>query len=615
MNIITKIINELDELLSPLAEWAKDENFRGEVLKSVGATPKTDAASKEKSKKKFEFIIEILTKLKEKLGLDKSDIPKVSNIVALGMLVPEIVLIGKTLNEILKECTFEGTDGSEAEVGLAFFNAQRAILGLLTLNVFKRTLPEAAIAAEAMGILYDESDEVRRALDILTFGSIDGLRPNGDIKMDLPYRITQAIFLYLSVSFAIDSTRLRKTIAPAGQFLFNFGHELPPEKDQFPNADKIANRTIQAYFIPGDFSHRDDDIIVEEMPEAFKAALFLSFASIPVYKTENGKQVIAGFQYVLGVEGDSNALTYSKDKIELSLPSSASGNFIWGHETPVEFFGKGVVESTVGTNVPPLIQFKYKGAKPEGFEPPKKENGVEPGDITIGILPRKTSNNIDLEFSIALTDFQLSVSGEGRDGFLQKILPESASAKLKLNLKFIYSALSNSFRVEGLENSNGFLFDFSVDKKIFGALTIPTFYIGITPLVDEKKKATGISLESSVLMNFQLGPFAMTVDRLGLKALLNLPKKEAASEAGFDLDIGLKPPTGIGFSVNASVVKGGGFLSIDPDNHQYYGVGELNIEFEGDDETFCLSLKVIAIILTQLPDGSKGFSFLVMASI
>src|SRR5690606_20273060 len=125
---------------------------------------------------------------------------------------------------------------------------------------------------------------------------------------------------------------------------------------------KIANRALQVYFIPGDFTHRDDDIITVEMPEAFKAALFLSFTSIPVYKTENGKKKIAGYQYLLGVEGDSNALTYSKDRIELSLPSSASGNFIWGHETPVKFFGKGVVESALRTNVPPLIQFKYKGA-------------------------------------------------------------------------------------------------------------------------------------------------------------------------------------------------------------------------------------------------------------
>jgi hypothetical protein len=193
MNIITKIINGLDELLSPLAEWSKDENFRGEVLKSVGATPKTDAASKDKLKKKFQFIIDILVALKEKLGLDKSDVPKVSNIVAFGILVPELIIVGKTLNEILEECTFDGTDGSETEVGLAFVNAQRAILGLLSLNVFKRTLPEAAIAAEALGILYDESTEVRRLLNMVSFGVIPGLRPSGDLKNDDPYQVTQGI--------------------------------------------------------------------------------------------------------------------------------------------------------------------------------------------------------------------------------------------------------------------------------------------------------------------------------------------------------------------------------------------------------------------------------------
>jgi len=626
MNAVTRFINWLDDLFAPLAELSKDENFRGELLASAGAKAKEDAASKEKLKKKFEFLIEILTKIKEKLGLDKSDIPKVSNIIAFGIIAAELVAVGKVLHEILEECTFEGTDGSASEVGLAFFNAQRAILGFLTMNAFKRKLPEASAAAEAVGILYDESNEMRRAFDMVLFWmmksfsqseslgiNVDAFRPNGDLKMDDPYRITQSIFLWLSVSFQIFVAEL---LAPAGQFLFNFGHELDPEKDQFPNAGKVANRTLQAYFVPGDYTHREEGIDVHGFPETFKAALFLSFSTIPVYKTENGKQKIEGHQYLLGVEGNSNALTYTTDKLEFSLPSSFSGNFIWGHETPIEFFGKGVTETTVGTNLPPFLQLKYKNKKPSGTDPDTSENGFSPGDITFGVLPRKTSDNkIDLEFSIQLQEFELGVSGKGRDGFLQKILPDSASAKLKLNLKFIYSASTNAFRVEGLENSNGFLFDFAVDKKIFGAFTIPTFYIGITPLLDEQKKLSGLSLESSALMNFQLGPFAMTVDRLGLKAMFNLPKKENASKAGFDVDIGLKPPTGVGFNVNAAVVRGGGFLSIDPDNHQYYGVGELNIEFVGDEDTFCLSLKVIAIILTQLPDGSKGFSFLVMASI
>ena len=625
MNPVTRFINWLDDFFAPLAELSKDENFRGELLASAGAKPKEDPASKENIKKKFQFLLDILTKLKEKLGLDKSDVPKVSNIVAFGMIAAELVAVGKTIYEILEECTFDGTDGSETEVGLAFFNAQRAILAFLTLNAFKRKLPEASAAAEAIGILYDESNEVRRAFDMILFWimksfsqveslgiNVDAFRPNGDLKMDDQYRITQSIFLWLSVSFQLY---VKKLLAPAGEFLFYFGHELDPVKDQFPNAGIIANRTLQAYFVPGDYTHREDGIDAHGFPETFKAALFLSFTTIPVHNLENGKKKIIGYQYLMGVQGNSNALTYENEQLEFSLPQTFSGNFIWGHETPLDFFGGGVTDIPAGTNLPPFVQLKYKNRKPATTDPEVIENGISLGDITLAISPRKTADNkIDLEFSLQLQEFGLSVSGKGRDGFLQKILPESASANLKLNLKFIYSALSNSFRVEGLENSNGFLFDFSVDKKIFGALTIPTFYVGVKPLVDEEKKLSGISLESSALMTFQLGPFAMTADRLGLQARFNLPR-ENESKSGWDFDVALKPPTGVGFHVDASVVKGGGFLSIDPENHQYYGAGELSIEFEGDEENFCLSLKVIAVILTQMPDGSKGFSFLVMASI
>lgn len=625
MNPVTRLINWLDDFFAPLGELSKDENFRGELLASAGAKPKEDPASKEKIRKKFQFLIDILTKLKEKLGLDKSDVPRVSNIIAFGMIAAELVAVGKTIYEILEECTFDGTDGSEAEVGLAFSNAQRAILAFLTLNAFKRKLPEASAAAEALGILYDESNEIRRAFDMILFWlmksvsqaeslgiNVDAFRPNGDLRMDDAYRVTQSIFLWLSVSFQVY---VKKLLSPAGEFLFNFGHELDPSKDQFPNAAKIANRTLQVYFVPGDYTHREELVEAHGFPETFKSALFLSFATIPVHKTENQKQKIAGFQYLLGVQGNSNALTYANDKIELSLPQTFAGNFIWGHETPLDFFGSGVTETPAGTNLPPFVQLKYKNRKPATTDPEVSENGISLGDITLAVSPRKTADNkMDLEFSLQLQEFGLSVSGKGRDGFLQKILPDSASANVKLNMKFIYSALSNSFRVEGLENSNGFLFDFSVDKKIFGALTIPTFYVGVTPLVNEEKELSGMALESSALMTFQLGPFAMTADRLGVQAKFNLPKNNE-SKSGWEFDVGLKPPTGVGFHVNASVVKGGGFLSIDHANHQYYGAGELSIEFEGDEENFCLSLKVIAIILTQMPDGSKGFSFLVMASI
>src|SRR5262249_56687750 len=66
-----------------------------------------------------------------------------------------------------------------------------------------------------------------------------------------------------------------------------------------------------------------------------------------------------------------------------------------------------------------------------------------------------------------------------------------------------------------------------------------------------------------------------------------------------------KPPTGVGLSIDAGVVSGGGYLSIDPDRGQYAGVLQLTIaDF--------LSVTAIGLIETKMPDGSDGFSLLII---
>jgi hypothetical protein len=60
--------------------------------------------------------------------------------------------------------------------------------------------------------------------------------------------------------------------------------------------------------------------------------------------------------------------------------------------------------------------------------------------------------------------------------------------------------------------------------------------------------------------------------------------------------------------VDAKVVKGGGFLSIDREKGQYFGAAELTLFEE-------YSIKAVAVILTKRPDGSKGYSFLLIVSV
>ena len=102
MNRITKFINAVDDWLSPLGELVKDETFRGEVLAAAGAVEKKKPEDKAKTQEKLNFILDLLNKLRNKLGLDKSDIPNVSNIVGLVMVLQELYLVYEAIDELLK---------------------------------------------------------------------------------------------------------------------------------------------------------------------------------------------------------------------------------------------------------------------------------------------------------------------------------------------------------------------------------------------------------------------------------------------------------------------------------------------------------------------------------
>ena len=70
---------------------------------------------------------------------------------------------------------------------------------------------------------------------------------------------------------------------------------------------------------------------------------------------------------------------------------------------------------------------------------------------------------------------------------------------------------------------------------------------------------------------------------------------------------GFKPPTGVGLAIDAAIVRGGGFLSFDSDKGQYSGA--MFLEFEMAEK---ISVKAIGLLTTRMPDGSKGYSLVVI---
>ena len=115
-------------------------------------------------------------------------------------------------------------------------------------------------------------------------------------------------------------------------------------------------------------------------------------------------------------------------------------------------------------------------------------------------------------------------------------------------------------------------------------------------------------VQAAVSFSTQIGPVVATIDRIGMKFGLDFPDDRSKANLHFaNLDLGFIPPKGIGLAVDAKSVKGGGFLFHDEGKHQYAGVMELSL-------SGVVALKAIGLLATRLPDGSKGYSLIILVT-
>ncbi len=111
-----------------------------------------------------------------------------------------------------------------------------------------------------------------------------------------------------------------------------------------------------------------------------------------------------------------------------------------------------------------------------------------------------------------------------------------------------------------------------------------------------------LRLELGLGISGHLGPLGFMVEGVGLQADATFADGNVGP---FDLQLGFKPPNGMGLSIDAGGFTGGGFLICDSAKGEY--AGGLELEYRG-----FVSVKAIGILNTKLPDGSPGFSLLIL---
>ncbi|MAU01156.1 MAG: hypothetical protein CL608_28770 [Anaerolineaceae bacterium] len=225
--------------------------------------------------------------------------------------------------------------------------------------------------------------------------------------------------------------------------------------------------------------------------------------------------------------------------------------------------------------------------------------GLTANDVGIGAeltIGADTTGQVQIDPGVFadLKGLTLTLGSEGSDNFLASLLAE-ADIQGVFDIGLAWS-LSEGLVVKA---AGGLEIAIPMHQDL-GIVSFDTLYI-ILKIRDDGSFA----LEASAGITGLIGPLSATVERMGIEVVIAFSNGADAAFGPVDLALSFKPPSGVGLSIDAGAVKGGGYLYLDYEKGEYAGALELVFsEF--------LALKAIGLINTKMPDGSDGYSLLIV---
>jgi hypothetical protein len=202
----------------------------------------------------------------------------------------------------------------------------------------------------------------------------------------------------------------------------------------------------------------------------------------------------------------------------------------------------------------------------------------------------------------AIQDGRIVVAFGGADGFLASSLPATAQLDFDLGVRWSEE--------DGLTFRGGAGLALEVPLGIdVGPARLDRLDLGVRAVPGP---LPALAVEARVAGGVTLGPFDAAVEGIGVGADLLLRGGGAGGQtppAAFDLGpvaVGFRflPPTGLGLSVDAGAITGGGFIRFDEPTGRYSGLLQLELGTIGVD--------AVGLLDTRLPGGAHGFALLVL---
>jgi hypothetical protein len=211
----------------------------------------------------------------------------------------------------------------------------------------------------------------------------------------------------------------------------------------------------------------------------------------------------------------------------------------------------------------------------------------------VGFEINSIGTDVEAKLFADVNELTVILSAGSGDGFLQKIIG-SGETKVGFPLGIDWSSRIG-FGFRGSPN-----LEVALNPHLsLGPIEIPRVIISLKMPADNSSQ---IKVDSGLDIKGDLGPLKFVVENIGISLKFSAQKGNLGP---FDLSLGFKPPNGVGLSLDVGMVKGGGYLYFNSEKEEYGGVLELSF-------TGIVTVKAIGLITTRMPDGSKGFSLLLI---
>ena len=239
------------------------------------------------------------------------------------------------------------------------------------------------------------------------------------------------------------------------------------------------------------------------------------------------------------------------------------------------------------------IGFTYKPSSPVLLLGDAKATRMELAGASARLAADVSTTGVALTAGADLQGLRLVIAAGDGDSFLRSIIG-STPAAIDVPLGFEWS------QAHGIRFKGSAAFEVALHPHLqIGPVRVDNVTVRMS--VPSEGPAQ-MKLELGADLSGKLGPLAFMIAGIGLHARVMF---EEGNAGPFDVALGFKPPNGIGLEITGGGFAGGGFLVLDADKGEY--MGGLELMFEDT-----ISVRAIGILNTKMPDGTSGFSLLIL---